>query len=330
MKRLIQLLTLLFLAAPALVASPAPAQQFPNKPINMIVVFSPGGATDVLARIAADHMSRTLGQRVLVENVTGAGGTIGGARGAQAAPDGHTLTVGSMGSHSAAPTIYSNSIKYNPLELEPIGVIGGTPLYLLVRNDFPAKTFAEFVAYVRANPGKVSNGHAGVGSTNHLAYLLLTHLTGLNFNSVAYRGEAPALADVVAGHVDSGGFFAPAAVPQLQTGKARALLVAQTDRVTVTPDVPTSKEAGVKQFLLQGWAAVFAPKGTPKPITTKLSDALKAAVADPAVRKRIEELGAVPAAGEMATPDYLGRMLKADIERWAVVIKAAGVSEPAN
>jgi tripartite-type tricarboxylate transporter receptor subunit TctC len=324
MKRLIQLLTLVLLAAPAA------AQEFPSKPINMIVVFAPGGATDVLARIAADHMSRTLGQRVIVENVTGAGGTIGGARGAQAAPDGYTLTVGSMGSHSAAPTIYATSIKYNPLELEPIGVIGGTPLYFMVRNDFPAKTFEEFTAQVKANPGKISNAHAGVGSTNHLAYLLLTHLTGLNFNSVAYRGEGPAMGDLVAGHIDSGAFFAPAAVPQLQAGKARALMIAQTDRAVVTPGVITSKEAGLEQFLLQGWAAVFAPKGTPKPIVAKLSEALQAAVADPAVRARIEELGAVPATRETATPDYLARMLKSDIERWAVVIKAAGVTEPAN
>ncbi|HZO44607.1 MAG TPA: tripartite tricarboxylate transporter substrate-binding protein [Xanthobacteraceae bacterium] len=322
MKRLLQLFIVLALTMPAA------AQQFPSKPINLIVVFAPGGATDVLARIAADHMTRTLGQRVLVENVTGAGGTLGGARGAQAAPDGHTLTVGSMGSHSAAPTIYASSIKYNPLELESIGVIGGTPLYLMVRNDFPAKTFAEFAAYVKANPGKVSLAHAGVGSTNHLASLLLMHLTGLKFNSVAYRGEGPALADLVAGHVDSGGFFAPAAVPQLQTGKARALLIAQTDRATVTPDVPTSEEAGVEQFLLQGWAAVFAPKGTPKPVVAKLSEALRAAVADPAVRKRIEELGALPATAETATPDYLARMLKSDIERWSVVIKASGISEP--
>lgn len=324
MKRVIQLLILLLLA------TPAAAQEFPSKPINMIVVFAPGGATDVLARIAADHMSRTLGQRVIVENVTGAGGTIGGARGAQAAPDGYTLTVGSMGSHSAAPTIYASSIKYNPLELEPIGVIGGTPLYFMVRNDFPAKTFEEFAAQVKANPGKISNAHAGVGSTNHLAYLLLTHLTGLKFNSVAYRGEGPAMGDLVAGHIDSGAFFAPAAVPQLQAGKVRALMIAQTDRAAVTPAIPTSKEAGLEQFLLQGWAAVFAPKGTPKPIVAKLSEALQAAVADPAIRTRIEELGAVPATGQTATPDYLARMLKSDIERWAVVIKAAGISEPPN
>ena len=322
MKRLLQLFILLVLAVPAA------AQEFPSRPINMIVVFSPGGATDVLARLAADHMSRTLGQRVVVENVTGAGGTIGGARGAQAAPDGYTLTVGSMGSHSAAPTIYASSIKYNPLELEPVGLIGGTPLYLTVRNDFPARTYQEYAAYVKANPGKVSLSHAGVGSTNHLASLLLMHLTGLQFNSVAYRGEGPAAADIVAGHIDSGGLFSPAAVPNLQAGKIRALLVAQADRAASTPDVPTSKEAGIDQFLLQGWAAVFAPKGTPKPVAAKLSEALQAAVADPAVRKRIEEVGALPAGGDTATPEYLGRMLKSDIERWSVVIKAAGISEP--
>jgi len=322
MKRLLQLLLLLVLA------TPVAAQQFPSKPITMIVVFSAGGATDVLARIAADHMSRTLGQRVVVENVTGAGGTIGGARGAQAAPDGYTLTVGSMGSHSAAPTIYASSIKYNPLELEPVGMIGGTPLYLMVRNDFPAKTYQEFAAHVKANPGKVSLSHAGVGSTNHLASLLLTHLTGLQFNYVAYRGEGPAVADLVAGHIDAGGFFAPAAVPQLQGGKGRALLIAQTERAAVQPAVPTSKEAGIDQFLLQGWSSIFAPKGTPKPVIEKLSQALQAALADPAVRARIEEVGAIPANRETGSPEYLGRMVKADIERWAVVIKAAGISEP--
>jgi len=309
-------------------ASPAAAQDFPNKPITMIVVFSPGGATDVLARIAADHMSRTLGQRVVVENVTGAGGTIGGARGAQAAPDGYTLTVGSMGSHSAAPTIYANSIRYNPTELEPIGMIGGTPLYLTVKNDFPSKTYKAFAAYVKANPGKVTLAHAGVGSTNHLAALLLAHLTDLKFNLVAYRGEGPAAADMIAGHLDSSGLFAPAAVPHIQANKLRALLIAQEERATATPDVPTAKEAGVEKFLLQGWSSVFAPKGTPKEVTAKLSQALQAAVADPAVRKRIEELGALPASPETSTPEYLGRMVKNDVERWSVVIKAAGISEP--
>ncbi|MCA3388108.1 MAG: tripartite tricarboxylate transporter substrate binding protein, partial [Roseomonas sp.] len=173
MKRIITALAALFLG----LAQPAAAQDFPNRPINMIVVFAPGGATDVLARIVADHMMKTLNQRVTVENVSGAGGTIGGARGAQAAPDGYTLTVGSLGSHSAAPSIY-RSIQYDPRELQPIGLIAGTPLFFVVRNGFPAQTMQEFLARVRANPNQVPNANAGIGSTNHLACSLLAHLTG--------------------------------------------------------------------------------------------------------------------------------------------------------
>ena len=157
-------------------ACPARAQDFRSRPITMIMVFAPGGATDVLARITADHMQRTLNQRVMVENVSGAGGTIGGARGAQAAPDGHVLAVGSLGSHWAAPSIY-RSIQYDPREPAPIGLIAGTPLYFVVRNGFPARDFAEFMALVRARPGGFSNAHAGVGSTNHLACALFGHIT---------------------------------------------------------------------------------------------------------------------------------------------------------
>jgi tripartite-type tricarboxylate transporter receptor subunit TctC len=305
----------------------AVAQAFPTKPITMLVVFAPGGATDVLARLVADHMGRTLDQRVIVENVSGAGGTIGGARGAQADADGYTLTVGSLGSHSAAPSIY-RSIKYDPRELDPIGVIAGTPLYFVIRNDFPAKTFQEFQAHVKANPGKVTNGHAGVGSTNHLACLLLMHITKLEFNAVAYRGEGPAIQDLIAGHVDSACTLAPAIVPHIQGGKVRALMGASLERAALTPDTPSAKEAGVEQYIFQGWNAIFAPKGTPAAVRAKLTGALNAALADPAVKARIEELGSVLPKPEDRTPEYLARMVRSEVERWSVVIKAAGVSEP--
>jgi putative tricarboxylic transport membrane protein len=307
--------------------SHASAQTFPTKSITMLVVFAPGGATDVLARIVADHMSRTLGQRVLVENVSGAGGTIGGARGAQADPDGYTLTVGSLGSHSAAPSIY-RSIKYDPRELDPIGVIAGTPLYFVVRNEFPAKTFQEFQAHVKANPGKVTNGHAGVGSTNHLACLLLTHITKLEFNSVAYRGEGPAIQDLIAGHVDSACTLAPAIVPHIQSGKVRALMGASVERAALTPDTPSAGEAGVEQYIFQGWNAIFAPKGTPAAVRARLTEALNAALVDPTVRARIEELGSVPPKPGEMTPEHLARTVRSEVERWSVVIKAAGISEP--
>ena len=308
-------------------ASQAGAQAFPAKPITMLVVFAPGGATDVLARIAADHMGRTLGQRVIVENVSGAGGTIGGARGASAEPDGYTLTVGSLGSHSAAPSIY-RSIKYDPRELEPIGVIAGTPLYFVVRTNFPAKTFQEFDANVRANAGKVTNGHAGVGSTNHLACLLLSHITKLEFNSVAYRGEGPAIQDLIAGHVDSACTLAPAIVPHIRAGKVRGLMGAAAERSALTPDVPGAKEAGVPDYIFQGWNAIFAPKGTPAAVRAKLVEALNAALADPTVIARIEELGSVPPKPQDRNPEALTRLVRSEVERWSVVIKAAGISEP--
>ena len=320
MKRLLAAAAALLLGC----ALPARAQDFPNRQISMIVVFAPGGATDVLARIAAEHMSRTLGRSVVVENVSGAGGTIGGARGAQAAPDGYTLTVGSLGSHSAAPSIY-RSIAYDPRELQPIGLIAGTPLYFVVRNGFPAQTMQEFLAHVRANPGRVSNGHAGIGSTNHLACALFAHLTGAQFNNIPYRGEGPAVNDIVAQQVDSACVLAPAAVPQIQAGTMRGLLTAAATRNPNAPNVPSAGEAGVPDYIFQGWNAVFAPRGTPAPVVAKLDGALRAALADPAIRQRIEALGSIPAAPDQQGPEALARLVRSEVDRWSTVVRAAGI-----
>ncbi|HWT07514.1 MAG TPA: tripartite tricarboxylate transporter substrate-binding protein [Roseomonas sp.] len=318
----------LFAAAAALLLACAPlpgrAQEFPNRQITMIVVFAPGGATDVLARIVAEHMTRTLGRSVVVENVSGAGGTIGGARGAQAAPDGYTLTVGSLGSHSAAPSIY-RSIAYDPRELQPIGLIAGTPLFFVVRNGFPARTMQEFLAHVRENPGRVSNGHAGIGSTNHLACALFAHLTGARFNNIPYRGEGPAVNDIVAQQVDSACVLAPAAVPQIQAGTMRGLLTAATARNPNATAVPSATEAGVADYIFQGWNAVFAPRGTPAPVVARLDAALRAALADPAIRQRMEQLGSIPAAPDQQGPEALARLVRAEVDRWSTVVRAAGI-----
>lgn len=305
-------------------APPASAQEFPSRPITMIVVFAPGGATDVLARIVADHMSRTLGQRVMVENVSGAGGTIGGARGAQAAPDGYTLTVGSLGSHSAAPAIY-RQIAYDPRELAPIGLIAGTPLYFVVRNGHPARTMQEFLAMARENPGRISNGNAGIGSTNHLACALFSFLAGVRMNDIPYRGEGPAVNDVVAGQVDSACVLAPAAVPQIQAGTMRGLLVAATERSPGAPGVPSAPEAGLADFLFQGWNAVFAPRGTPQPVVDRLDQAMRAAISDPAIQRRIQELGSIPAASDRQGPEALRALVRGEVARWAEVVRAAGI-----
>lgn len=313
------------LLAIGLAATPARSETFPSHPITMIVVFAAGGPTDVLARIVAEHMSTTLGQRIIIENVGGAGGTTGGARGARANPDGYTLTVGSLGSHAAAHALYKD-IQYDSRELQPIGLIAGTPGYFAVRKEFPAKTFQEFLAYAKANPGKVTNGHAGVGSTPHLACLLLEHLTQLKIVSAAYRGSGPAMNDLVAGQIDTVCDLAPTVVPQVQGGTIRALLLAQRERSAVTPDVPTSEEAGLGEYQFTGWNAVFAPKGTPREVAKKLSDALSAAVADPAVRKRISDLGSIPAKAEESGAEYLGGFVKKEVERWGKVIGDAKVT----
>ncbi len=305
-------------------AGPAAAQDFPTRSITMIVVFAPGGATDVLARIVADHMSRTLNTRVMVENVSGAGGTLGGTRGAQAAPDGSTLTVGSLGSHSAAPSVYRN-VAYDPRELQPIGLIAGTPLYFVVRNGFPARTMQEFLAHVRANPGRVSNGHAGIGSTNHLACALFQHVTGVQMNEISYRGEGPAVNDIVAQQVDSACVLAPAAVPQIQQGTMRGLLTAARERGAGSPNVPSAVEAGVPDYIFQGWNAVFAPRGTPPAAVARLDQAMRAALNDPAIIRRIEELGSIPARPEAQGPEALNALVRSEVDRWAMVVRAANI-----
>ena len=300
----------------AALSTGATAQTFPTRPVTMIVVFAAGGPTDIMARLAGEHMGKTLGQQFVIENVVGAGGTTGGARGARAAPDGHTLTVGSLGSHAAAPGLYKN-MTFDPRELETVGMIAGTPGFLVVRKDFPARNFTEFLAYAKANPGKITSGHGGVGSTPHLQCLLLSSLTGIKFSLVPYRGSAPAMNDLVAGQIDSMCDLAPTVVPQVQAGTVRSLLISMPERAATTPDVPTSAEAGIPDYLFAGWNAIFAPKGTPKPVVDQLSKALLAALADPAVRKRIEDTGALPAKAADATPEALRKLLAADVDKQA-------------
>jgi tripartite-type tricarboxylate transporter receptor subunit TctC len=306
-------------------APPAAAQDFPNRPIAMIVVFAPGGATDVLARIVAQHMTRSLGQSVVVENVTGAGGTIGGTRGAQAAPDGYTLTVGSLGSHSASPSIYRNP-GYDPRELQPIGLIAGTPMFFVVRNGHPARSMTEFLALAREAPGRVSNANAGIGSTNHLGCALFSHVTGVRMNEIPYRGEGPALNDVVAQQVDSACLLAPAAVPQIAAGTMRGLAVAATARNPNAPGVPSAVEAGVPDYVFQGWNAIFAPRGTPPAVVARLDQALRAALDDAEITRRIEELGSLPARPDQRGPEALRALVRSEVERWATVIRAAGIA----
>lgn len=319
MKRILVLLV----AALALLPSATHAA-YPERPITMIVPFAAGGPTDVVARIVGEHMSRTLGQQIIVENVAGAGGTTGITRGFQSAPDGYTLMMGHMGTHGAAPAVYPN-LKYKPTQdFEPVGMAAGTPILIVAKKDFPAKDLKEFVAYVKANGSKLNEAHAGVGSVSYTTCSLLNSILKVQPNRVAYRGTGPSLNDLVAGQVDYMCDQIVNVVPQVNGGTIKAYAIGTAERNPALAHVPTSKEGGMPEFQVSAWNAVFAPKGTPKPILDKLSAALDKALSDDNARKRLLELGSdipdAPQRGQAA----LANLVKSEIARWTPVIKSAG------
>ena len=295
---------------------------YPDRPITLIVPFAAGGPTDVVARIVAEHMSRTLGQQLVVENVAGAGGTTGSTRAAQAAPDGYTLEMGHMGTHGAAPAVYPD-LKYDPVKsFEPIGLAAGTPILIVARKTFPAKDLKEFVAYVKANSEKLNEAHAGVGSVSFTTCAFFNSLVGAKPTRVVYRGTGPALNDLVSGQVDYMCDQIVNLVPQIQAGTIKAYAVAMAQRSPALPDVPTTKEAGLPEFQVSAWNAIFAPKGTPPEIVKKLSDALQKALADPDTRKRLLDLGADLSDTKAQTPEGLGKLVESEVARWNKVLRS--------
>ncbi len=312
-------------AAALALSGTAMAQEFPNKPITMIVPFAAGGPTDIIARIVGDSMSRTLGQQVVIENVAGAGGTTGITRASKAAPDGYTIMMGHMGTHGAAPGMYPN-LAYDPQkDFEPVGLAAGTPIVIVAKKDFPAKDLKEFAAYVKANESKVNQAHAGLGSVSHITCVMLQAQLGTKMNAIPYRGTGPAMNDLVAGTVDFMCDQIVSVAQQVQAGTIKAFAVATPNRNPAIPNVPTTAEAGMPDYQVSAWNAVFAPKGTPAAVVAKLSNALTIAVTDAASRKRLTDLGAdVPdAAG--ASPAALAALVKRENERWIPLLKNAGV-----
>jgi putative tricarboxylic transport membrane protein len=307
------------------IGSAVAAEVYPSKPITIVVPFAAGGPNDVLARLVSEHMSRTLAQPVLVENAVGAGGTIGSARVAKAQGDGYTLLSGNLGSLGAAFALYKK-IGYDPREFTSVGMLAGTPNFLAVRKDLAAKTLREFIAHARANPEMVTVGNAGLGSNAHLVCLYLESLAGIKLRHVPYRGTGPAMKDMLGGQIDAMCDSAPNVVPQLLAGTIRALVVAQPTRVAATSDVPAAKEAGLPDFNVVGWNAIVAPPRTPKEIVAKANAALKLALTDPHVRKKIEEIGAIPPKPEEMTAEWMDQFLRAEVDQWGKVVRAAGVS----
>ncbi|PXW52921.1 tripartite tricarboxylate transporter substrate binding protein BugD [Chelatococcus asaccharovorans] len=299
------------------------AAAYPERPITMIVPFAAGGPTDVIARIVAENMSKTLGQQIIVENVAGAGGTTGSTRAAQAAPDGYTLVMGHMGTHGAAPALYPN-LKYDPAkDFAPVGLAAGTPILIVAKKDFPAKDLKEFVAYVKANADKVNQAHAGVGSVSHSTCTLLDAQLGIKPTLVPYGGTGPALNDLVSGQVDFMCDQIVNLVPQIQAGTIKAYAVATPERSPSLPNVPTTKEAGLPDYQVSAWNAIFAPKGTPQDIIAKLNNALVVALDDESTRKRLLDLGGVIADKPGRSPQALNDLVVSEVARWTPVLKGA-------
>lgn len=299
---------------------------FPNKAITVIVPYAPGGNTDVIARIVLDHMATTLKQPLIVENMGGAGGTTGSLRGARSAADGYTLLVGQMGTHGAAPALYP-TLGYNPVtDFEHVSQLTDTPIAVFVRKTLPVNTLGELIAMLKANPGKLNNGHGGVGATSHVSCLLFSAITGTSGQLVPYRGSGPALNDLIAGTHDYMCDQIPHTVSHVLGGSIKALALASERRADVLPLVPTTTEAGVPAFQASGWNAMFAPKGTSRLIVDRLAQAVSAALDDPATRAKLEAIGAV--IPQKRGPDALRAFVASEVEKWTPVIRAANVKAP--
>lgn len=312
------------LAAACLAAGPAAAQTYPNRAISLVVPFAAGGPTDIIARIVAEHMSRTLGQSIVVENQAGAGGTTASARVSKAVPDGYTILMGNLGTHSASVGLYPK-LAYDPrVDFAPIMNAAGTPMLIAAHKDFPANSLPELVALLKANPSKYNWGHGGLGSTSHLTCVFFHHLIGAPVQQVPFSGSGPAMNALLGKHLDYVCDQTVGVIPQ--KSQLKTYVVATPKRIETAAEVPTSAEAGLPDFQAVGWNALFGPKGLPKEIVDKLNAAGRAALADANVRKRLLELGCVIPDDAGQTPDALAAHVRAEVDKWTPVIKAAGVT----
>jgi tripartite-type tricarboxylate transporter receptor subunit TctC len=302
----------------------AAAQSYPSRPVTMIVPFAAGGITDIVARLVAERMKASLGQPVIAENVTGAGGTIGTTRLFRSAPDGYTVAIGQWTSHVGAGAMYS--LPFDLLkDLEPVSMLSIGPLWIIARKDFPAKDLRELIAWLKANPGKASAATIGPGSGAHMCLVYFQNMTGTRFQFVPYRGAAPAMQDLLAGQID---LFCPEAGQTLahyRSGSIKAYAVLTQKRWFAAPDVPMIDEAGVPGLHFPFWHGLWAPKGTPRDIVATLNAAVVDALADPAVRQRLTELGHEIAPRDQQSPAALAAYHKAEIEKWWPIIKAANI-----
>ena len=297
------------------------ADDFPNKPVRIVVAYAPGGGNDLFARVLAKRLTETLGKTVLVDNRPGANGIIGTRLVATATPDGYTVILADM-AHATNPFVYSTA-QYDPIkDFAPITTLGSAPIILIVHPSVPLQSLADFIAFAKREPGKLTMGSGGTGSTSHIAGEFFQLRTGTKLNHVPYKGTGPALADAVAGQIQC--IFSPvaAAIPLVNAGRLRALAISSAKRAAIVPDVPTFEEGGVPDFRMGGWYGILAPAGTPRPVVLKLNKEFIAAVQAPEVRTRFEESLVTPNTG---TPEEFTAFLKAEAARWSQLVKTVGI-----
>src|SRR5262245_12867176 len=305
-------------------AAAANAENYPSRPITMVIPFAAGGPTDVLGRVVSDRMSQLLGQQVVVENVGGAGGMTGVQRVAQSAPDGYTIVLGTVGTHAQNQTLYKRPLYNAATDFTPVALLAQVPLVLIARKDLPVNNLQEFIAYVKANQDKMTYGSAGAGSATHLGCALLNAAIGVNIQHVPYRGTGPAMQDLAAGRIDYLCEIVTTALPQIQGGTVKPIAMLSLQRSPVLPNLATANESGLPNFEAYTWNAIFLPKGAPAAIVKKLDDVIVETMKTPAVKERLEGLGAIIVPEDKAAPDYLDKFVKSEIEKWAAPIRASG------
>jgi tripartite-type tricarboxylate transporter receptor subunit TctC len=317
------------LAALAILAAaraPASAQSWPEHPLTMVIPFAAGGAVDVMGRILAARLTEVLGQRVIIENVGGAGGMSGAYRVAKAAPDGYEFVLGSVGTHALNQSLYRKPLYNAAVDFAPVVLIAETPLVVAVRKDLPASNLPEFITYARANQAQMHYGSAGTGSANQLACVLLNAAIGVTTTHVPYRGGEPAMQDLIAGRIDYVCTIITTGAPQIEAGLVKGIAVTTKERSPLLPNLPTAREQGLEGFEAYTWNAFFLPKGTPETIVRRLNAATIETISTPVVQQRLKEIGATIVSPERRSSAYLARFVVSEIDKWAGPIKASGAS----
>ena len=314
------------LAAGTLLASVAHGEEWPARPVTMVVPFAAGGPVDTLGRILQPHLSDALGQQVIIENVSGGGGITGSLRVMQAAADGYMIELGSIGTHAINQSIGAKPAYNAATDFAPVILVADAPQVLLVRKDLPANNLKEFIDYVKVNHAKLQHGSGGTGTSSHIGCVLLNQQIGVPVTHIPYRGGGPAMQDLIAGRIDYICNYISTAVGALEAKQVKALATLTTTRAKALPDVPTADEQGLKGFDVSAWNAIFMPKGTPATLVKQVNEAVSKVLDMPTVQKRLDDIGLIATTPDRRSPDYLGKFVESEIAKWAAPAKASGAT----